>query len=440
MNTSQRRNNNSSSFSDDLAASRVLFALRHRGHQDALDQLYREYRNGFDGPLIRELHIRLLSDHSPTFLIDGVWLNRGFGGISRVWGQILSTFSLPDISSPKSKIILLDPSGRLPSHENILSVPSASIDPCDFSLLEQVSIENHSFVDRYSADVFCSTWITSSGLSPSCPEVALIHDFIPERFTCRNPLQLKLRKRWISGASSSLSVSQDTCEDLSNFYPLYSHHNAWCHLAPDSSFSPHYSPASSHFWSDFKSQIGIRNKFILLPGSAKFGSYKNPDIIALAISHHSLSHLDLLISGIDSENVRLSILKSFPELANRIFSAGFSDFELNLIYKHSLAVVLPSLIEGYGLPAVEAIAAGGIALISDARGLREAGSEAALRFNPSDAKQLIDLLHLVDDPLSREWLLPCLRSRISNRLQRLNPDLIGLALLAQSRQSFAAST
>ena len=114
-------------------------------------------------------------------------------------------------------------------------------------------------------------------------------------------------------------------------------------------------------------------------------------------------------------------------------AAGFSDDELKLVYRQALAVVIPSRIEGFGLPAVEVMASGGLSLVADARGLREAGAEAALRFSPRHPEQLTDLLKLVVDPVTRAWLQTQLQARMRSRLARLNPDLIGLALLAQAR-------
>ena len=50
-------------------------------------------------------------------------------------------------------------------------------------------------------------------------------------------------------------------------------------------------------------------------------------------------------------------------------------------------------------------------------------------------EQLRDLLKLVVDPVTRAWLQSQLQTRIRSRLARLNPDLIGLALLAQARRT-----
>ena len=79
------------------------------------------------------------------------------------------------------------------------------------------------------------------------------------------------------------------------------------------------------------------------------------------------------------------------------------------------------------------MASGGLPLVADARGLREAGAEAALRFSPRQPEQLSSLLKLVLDPSTRKWLQSQVQPRIRSRLTRLNPDLIGLALLAQAR-------
>ena len=73
--------------------------------------------------------------------------------------------------------------------------------------------------------------------------------------------------------------------------------------------------------------------------------------------------------------------------------------------------------------------------MADVRGLREAGAEAALRFSPRQPAQLSDLLKVLADPSSRRWLQSQLQPRMRSRLDRLNPDLIGLALLAQARRA-----
>ena len=56
-------------------------------------------------------------------------------------------------------------------------------------------------------------------------------------------------------------------------------------------------------------------------------------------------------------------------------------------------------------------------------------------FPPRQPEQLSGLLKLVMDPVTRTWLQGNLKPRMRSRLARLNPDLIGLALLAQARRA-----
>ena len=143
--------------------------------------------------------------------------------------------------------------------------------------------------------------------------------------------------------------------------------------------------------------------------------------------------MPLVLCGIAAEQRAQELELRFPHLRGRVLAAGFSDSELTLVYRQALAVVIPSRIEGFGLPAIEVMASGGLSFVADARGLREAGAEAALRFSSRQPRQLSDLLKLVVDLHTRKWLQSLLLPRVHSRLARLNPDLIGLALLAQAR-------
>jgi alpha-1,3-rhamnosyl/mannosyltransferase len=68
---------------------------------------------------------------------------------------------------------------------------------------------------------------------------------------------------------------------------------------------------------------------------------------------------------------------------------GFvSDVELAVLYGGALAVVLPSLMEGFGLPVLEAFAYGSPLLCARATALPEVAGDAALYFDPEDVGAL----------------------------------------------------
>jgi alpha-1,3-rhamnosyl/mannosyltransferase len=72
---------------------------------------------------------------------------------------------------------------------------------------------------------------------------------------------------------------------------------------------------------------------------------------------------------------------------------GFvSDAVLGALYAKALAVVVPSRYEGFGLPVLEAMTAGGVVVCAEASTLPEVAGEAALYFAPDDAMALADRL------------------------------------------------
>ena len=88
--------------------------------------------------------------------------------------------------------------------------------------------------------------------------------------------------------------------------------------------------------------------------------------------------------------------------------------DLGALYAGALAVVLPSWLEGFGLPPVEGLAAGAPAIVSDLPVFREVLGEGALYVRPGDADGLADaLLSLASDPALRARLLAAGRAQIA---------------------------
>tara|TARA_B100000674_G_scaffold261533_1_gene215734 strand:- start:365 stop:1513 length:1149 start_codon:yes stop_codon:yes gene_type:complete len=372
-------------------------------------------------------------------LIDGCWFSRPHGGITRVWQQIFSTWQLPGLVNPEAPVALIDRNSHHSFTNCFSSLMGKEVDPLDPQAVAKLSAENGCLVQEWKADVFCSSWISNCGFHrPACPELALVHDCLPERIRPDQPELLALRRRWWRQAAAHLAVSSATAEDLAHLLQKPILQLSWCHLAPAEVFhqTPDPSGASSR-WRRLQREAGLPDIFVLLPATSAIGSYKNPELMAQALADQDLLSLPLLLCGIAAEQRAKELEASFPHLRGRILAAGFSDPELALVYRQALAVVIPSRIEGFGLPAIEVMASGGLSFVADSRGLREAGAEAALRFSPSQPEQLSELLKLVSDPSSRTWLQSQLQLRVRSRLDRLNPDLIGLALLAQARRTMS---
>ncbi len=97
-------------------------------------------------------------------------------------------------------------------------------------------------------------------------------------------------------------------------------------------------------------------------------------------------------------------------LESDVVLPGFvSDETLAALYTGAWAVVIPSLAEGFGLPAVEAAACGAPLLLSDIPAHRESLGEAAVFFPPRSAERLAEEVGrlLTDEDARREIARRC---------------------------------
>lgn len=108
-----------------------------------------------------------------------------------------------------------------------------------------------------------------------------------------------------------------------------------------------------------------------------------------------------------------------------------SDERLRELYAGALAVLVPSLAEGFGLPVVEAMACGAAVIASNASALPEAAGDAAVLVPPNDANAWTQALERVArDRVLRESL----RERGFARVRILSPGAIAGGLLECARR------
>lgn len=418
------------------AAAAVLSCWRAQGPEAAArcqQQLVHAQPQLAQAPLQRELRARLAGEPGPRLLIDGLWFCRPFGGITRVWDQILSTWALPGLLSEAAPVCLIERDSHLARSGAFPWIEGPRVDPIDPVAVASLADDNAALAAQWGAQVFLSSWISSTGASqPAIAELALVHDCLPERYGVPEPLR-GLRCRWLQGASRHLAVSADTAADLETLLSRPQGSLPWCHPAPASLFAETLpEPEGRRLWDGLRQRAGLRPPYVVLPATSAIGSYKNPELVAQALQAPPLQPLQLVLCGIAADQRRLELEQRYPHLQGRALAVGLSDLELTLVYRHALAVVLPSHAEGFGLPAVEAMASGAAVLVADSRGLREAGGGAALRFGSRRPDQLAQLLGLLLSPQGPD-LQRHLQRRRRQRLDALHPDLLGLALLALAR-------
>ena len=99
-----------------------------------------------------------------------------------------------------------------------------------------------------------------------------------------------------------------------------------------------------------------------------------------------------------SDGFREATLKEARRLGidhNIDFIDHVSDQDLAVVYSNALALVYPSLYEGFGLPVVEAMACGYPVVAANVSSLLEVAGSAALLVDPHDPAGLVDALYSV---------------------------------------------
>ena len=90
-------------------------------------------------------------------------------------------------------------------------------------------------------------------------------------------------------------------------------------------------------------------------------------------------------------------VQASPDLQSRVHFSGYvSDADLVALYSTALAVAMPSYSEGFGLPAIEAMACSAPVLASDRGSLPEVVGDAGIYFDPFDvgsiSKAIIEMV------------------------------------------------
>jgi glycosyltransferase involved in cell wall biosynthesis len=158
-------------------------------------------------------------------------------------------------------------------------------------------------------------------------------------------------------------------------------------------------------------RYGLRpgERFLLYVGG--LSPHKNLPRLIAAFARSAPSDVRLVLAG-DLQDVfhtHIPAIRAAIDhqgLAGRVILTGFvPDEDLVGLYNGAYALVQPSLLEGFGLPAVEAMACGTPVLASRAGSLPEVVGEAGVFFEPTDVAAMADAIGaLLADPGRRDEL------------------------------------
>lgn len=117
----------------------------------------------------------------------------------------------------------------------------------------------------------------------------------------------------------------------------------------------------------------------------------------LRIKNYELRITKLILAGKEDYFYRelRHRVDRLPGADSVIFAGQRSDEELTFLYQNATATLIPSLAEGFGLPAIEAMHNGGIVAVSDVAAHREICGDVPVYFDPLKTSEIIRAMRAI---------------------------------------------
>ncbi len=329
----------------------------------------------------------------PVVAIDAVFFQFLNTGIARVWRSLFEEW----LKSGFAKhILILDRDGTAPRIAGIRYRKIASLDynstGIDCEILQEIC-------DEEGVDIFMSTYYTTP---ISTPSVFLGYDMIPEVMNLDLSLAVWREKSYsILHACKHITISQNTAVDLSKFFP---------HISLDSisvaypGIKTLFSVASDQEVNQFKSKYKISKPYFIVVGD-RIGrqGYKNVEYFFKAFSQlDNKNDLSIVCVGGNPE-LEPEMVNLVPRTSTYILK--LSDEELKIAYSGAIALVYPSLYEGFGLPVLEAMACGCPVITCKTASIPEVGGQAVIYVSEYKIDELVSALSKVQNPDTRSLLV-----------------------------------
>ncbi|MHB1416381.1 MAG: glycosyltransferase family 4 protein, partial [Chloroflexota bacterium] len=331
---------------------------------------------------------------------DGRYVRDSFGGIARFAFCLLSALVREDADA--TYLVYYDPVQKASRFDlaGVLQQPNVVARPLSaplYSLREQIIWPLTLGRDR--ADVFYSPYFALPLLARR-PCVCTVHDLIFElepayrhgnwvRAYYFPMMRLALRR-----AAAVLAVSETTKGRLMTHYGTDAGRVTVVSEAAADTFQP--SP-DGRLVAEAKQALALPERYVLAVGARRPHKNLGAAVRAFAMIQPEVPH-SLVLVGAPERRYADDVAAALDELGSgvRVHElASVDERYLPALYHLAEVVVIPSLHEGFGLPALEAMATGTPVVTSNRGALPEVVGEAGILVDPTDLAGLANALRRV---------------------------------------------
>jgi len=249
-------------------------------------------------------------------------------------------------------------------------------------------------------------WPATAGV----PSVVTAHDLGYLHYPDKHPFWARLYLDLTTRHSASLArrviaVSQATAQDLVALNGIPRDKIRVVHSGVDEELQPVQDEAVLQ---DMKQRLGIQGPYVLHVGSIQPRKNLTRLVEAFVEVMNGVERLQLVLAGRRAWGDQTLIEKiDNLGMGDRVVLPGYvPDSDLAALYSGACVYAFPSLYEGFGFPALEAMACGTPVVCANTSSLPEIVGDAALTFAPTDVEgQAEALRRVLTDPALRDHLV-----------------------------------
>lgn len=284
---------------------------------------------------------------------------------------------------------------------------------------------------REKIDVFLTPYFKAPLWHPS-KLVVIINDLIPLMVPVYRSAACGFQRAYfklltrlaLRSADAIVAISDSTKRDICRVFRTPEDRIFVIDLAVE----PRYAKAGTQAHAVVR-RYGVAKKFIFYSGN--FKPHKNIPVLLKAYAQlpEVLRQEYILLLGSPKDEgfpVVYQHVKDLGLQAQVVFLDGIKEQDISYFYNAASVFVFPSLYEGFGLPVLEAMAAGAPVITSNVSSLPEVAGDAALLVDPADASALAAALKTVlQDSELRTRLIQKGRERSKNfSVERMGEQIV----------------